>query len=288
MTTRHLHRRRFLTLAAAGAAAAVPAPAMALGGLDSLFAPDADLWPRWQASNPGSGRTVDHTLWARFLGTYLHAGSDGINRIDYARAKAAGRSTLSEYVALLAAVPVDDLARAEQLAFWINLYNALTMQVVVETYPVKTIRDIDISPGLLADGPWDKPLVEVAGDAVTLNDIEHRILRPIWQDNRIHYAVNCASLGCPDLAPRPYTGARLDAMLEAAARAYVNHPRGVRFVAGQLVVSSIYVWFQADFGGDEAGVLRHLRRYAAPALAARLAGYTGDLEDDYDWTLNAP
>lgn len=94
---------------------------------------------------------------------------------------------------------------------------------------------------------------------MSLDDIEHRILRPIWQDNRIHYALNCASLGCPNLAPVAYTAANTEALLERGAREYVNHPRGVSFEHGALVVSSLYLWFKADFGGGKDGIMRHIR-----------------------------
>ncbi len=124
------------------------------------------------------------------------------------------------------------------------------------------------------------------GEALTLNDIEHRILRPVWRDPRIHYAVNCASLGCPNLQPVPFAPDTLDAQLDAAARAYVNHPRGVRRQGDDLVVSSIYHWFREDFGDSEQGVISHLLRFAAPQLAARLRRHRGGLEHDYDWTLN--
>ncbi len=166
------------------------------------------------------------------------------------------------------------------------LYNALTVKVVLDHYPVDGIRDIDFSPGLFADGPWDKKLVEIEGEDVSLNDIEHRILRPIWRDPRIHYAVNCASIGCPNLQPTAFTAANTDALLAAAAQAYVNHPRGARVEGGKLIVSSIYVWFQEDFGGNDAGVISHLRRYADPGLRSRLSRIERIGDHFYDWSLN--
>jgi hypothetical protein len=163
--------------------------------------------------------------------------------------------------------------------------------VVVEHYPVASIRDIAISPGLFSRGPWRKALVTVNGQALSLDDIEHRILRPIWRDPRIHYAVNCASIGCPNLQPLPFTASRLEAMLEQGARDYVNHPRGVAMVArsfgaDRLTASSIYDWFQADFGGSEAGVLAHLRHHATSATAPLLAGVESIDAYRYDWSLN--
>jgi hypothetical protein len=98
--------------------------------------------------------------------------------------------------------------------------------------------------------------------------------------------VNCASLGCPNLAPVPYTGATLEPMLDAAARDYVNSPRGAHVANGRLTASRIYDWYQADFGGTEAGVIDHLRRYAAPPLAQALQAITGIASYDYDWSLN--
>lgn len=118
--------------------------------------------------------------------------------------------------------------------------------------------------------------------------MEHRILRPLWKDNRVHYAVNCASLGCPNLQPQAYTPENMELLLEKGAREYVNHSRGVRFAGERLYLSSIYDWFQADFGESDEAVLRHLRQYAAPDIASRLKEFRGKISYDYDWRINAP
>ena len=262
------------------------APLLGINSFEALFAPKANLWPRWQAQVPGSEARVDHAAWDHILQRYVRIGADGVNRFDYARLNRDGRDGLNAYLQGLAATSVSRMDRASQLAFWINLYNALTVRTVAEAYPVRSIRDIDISPGLFADGPWGKPLILVEGEALTLNDIEHRILRPIWGDPRIHYALNCASLGCPDLAPHAYKPADLEAMLDQGARAFVNSPRGVWWDGDRLGVSSIYAWFEQDFGGDDAGILAHLRAYAEPHLAKRLASEKRIWSHDYDWRLN--
>ncbi|MEP5246911.1 MAG: DUF547 domain-containing protein, partial [Alphaproteobacteria bacterium] len=223
----------------------------------------------------------------RFLEHHVRPGSDGINRVAYDEVTAADRKALDGYIGALAAMPVGSLSRAAQQAFWVNLYNALTVRVVLEHYPVASIRDIDISPGFFADGPWGKKLVTVESEELSLDDIEHRILRPIWRDPRIHYAVNCASLGCPNLHTRAMTAENAEAFLEDAARAFINHPRGARIEDGDLRVSSIYAWFEADFGGDDAGVIAHLRDYANGELAAGLSGVSRIAGDDYDWRLNS-
>lgn len=250
-------------------------------------APRAELWPRWQARTPGSTRTVDHGRWAGFLGRYLVEGDDGITRVRYRAVSAADRDSLTTYLGTLAATPVDALDGPEQMAFWINLYNALTVALILEHAPKTSIREINISPGLFSRGPWGRKLVTVMAEPLSLDDIEHRILRPIWRDNRIHYAVNCASLGCPDLRAEPYAAARLEMQLAEQAARFVNHPRGCRVERGELYVSSLYDWYVADFGGDAAGVIGHLESHAAPALRNQLLPILFISGHSYDWRLNA-
>jgi len=260
---------------------ALPAPALA--------APRAELWPRWEQHDEGNHLHIDHGAWDDFLFRNLRTKQpSGINRMDYAHVSRVDRLILDSYLKQQAALAISTYSRAEQKAYWINLYNALTVQVVLEHYPVRSIRDIGISPGLFSRGPWDAKLLKIEGQSVSLNDIEHRILRPIWRDPRVHYALNCASLGCPNLLPEAYTVFNMEPQLEQAARDYVNHPRGVRFEHGRLIVSSLYVWYEEDFGGSAEGVLAHLRRYARGPLAERLAAWRGGFSDTYDWALNAP
>ena len=189
-------------------------------------APSADLWPRWQAHDPASTATLDHGEWTRLLEAYAAIGEDGIVRIGYGRFGDADRQALKGYIERLTSVAVSAFNRDEQFAFWVNLYNAVTVDLVLDHYPVSSILKINISPGFFAIGPWDKKLITVEGEDLSLNDIEHRILRPIWRDPRIHYAVNCASLGCPNLALEAYTAENTDGLLEAGATAYIHHPRG--------------------------------------------------------------
>jgi hypothetical protein len=249
-------------------------------------APSADPWPFWLENDAGSNATIEFGFWNTFLSRYLKPSADGINRVAYGAVTPPDREALERGLARLTALPIRRYARPQQMAYWINLYNALTVDTVLNHYPVSSIRDISISPGLFNRGPWDRKLVTVEGQALSLNDIEHRILRPIWHDPRIHYAVNCASLGCPNLANTAYDGSHLDAMLDAAARAYVNNPRGAAVHDGKLTVSSIYRWYEADFGSTDAGVIAHLKRYAEPPLAAALNGISAIADDHYDWRLN--
>ncbi len=250
-------------------------------------APSAELWERWAAHDPASTTRLDHGAWTRFLSRYVKPRQDGINRVDYGGVTRADKSALADYIEALIAVPVSKLNRKEQFAYWVNLYNALTVLVVLDAYPVESIRDIDISPGLFSNGPWGKKLVTIESEKVSLDDIEHKILRPIWKDPRIHYAVNCASIGCPNLRLQAITADNMEAFLDAGAIDYINHRRGAEVVRGKLVVSSIYDWFEDDFGGNDAGVIAHLRRYAKPGLKQALRGITRIDDDRYDWDLNS-
>ena len=279
--------RGSLRLAArcAGALALMVALSGALW-FERWFVPKAEPWPFWLVSDESNAATVPVAAWNRWLARHLRAGPNGVNRIDYGTVTGAERAALDRLIADWTELPIRSYRRREQLAYWINLYNAVTVQVVLAHYPVASIRDIDTSPGLFADGPWDAKAVEVEGTALSLNDIEHRILRPGWHDPRIHYTVNCASIGCPNLAATAYRSATIESDLDRAARAYVNDPRGTRFTDQGLMVSKIYFWFQEDFGGSEGAVLAHLRRFARPALRARLAGVTEIAGATYDWRLN--
>lgn len=249
-------------------------------------APRSEAWPLWERHDEMSRQTVDQSAWAGFLRAHLTQGGGGANLVSYASVSSAEHQALEGDLVRLAALPISTYSRSEQRAYWINLYNELTVATVLRHMPVASITKIDISPGVFSSGPWDAKLVAVEGTKLSLNDIEHRILRPIWHDPLTHYTANCASLGCPDLAAVPYSAAAMPAMLEAGARAFVNAPRGARVVGGRLVVSKIYDWYQADFGGDEAGVIAHLRRYAGPELAKALEGVGSVDRYEYDWSLN--
>lgn len=260
---------------------ALLATLFAATALANPFVPKADVLPRWQRS--GSGAPADYAVWAAFLARYRSVGEDGIARLRYGKVTRADRDRLDAFVDTLGTADVDAMTRPQQLAFWINLYNAATVRLVLEHHPVATIRKIE--GGLFNLGPWNKPVVAVAGAKLSLNDIEHRIIRPIHNDPRIHFAVNCAALGCPDLAERPFAAATIDADLDAAARTFIKHPRGLRIDHGKLVGSSIFDWYAADFGGGE-GVVGFAIRYADDSMRRLLQGRNRIDRFSYDWSLN--
>ena len=253
---------------------------------EELFAPDAELWPRWKRHTPESVTKIDHSNWDSLLKTYVRRGQDGVNRFAYSRLSAADAQQLHKYVQNMASVLISKFNRREQFAYWINLYNALTTQVILTHYPIASIRKIDLGNAGWSGGPWAATLIVVEGEKLSLHDIAHRILRPVWRDPRIHYAINCGSIGCPNLRRDAYEGDTVNRVLESAARDFVNNHRGVTIEDGVLIVSSIYVWFQTDFGNSDEAVLEHLRRYAGPGLQLELEGRKTITNHRFNWSLN--
>lgn len=249
-------------------------------------APSPELWPMWQEANIGDSTSLDHGTWQDLLDRYLLDSGDGRTVFAYDAVSFDHRRRLQDYLAELTSIDPRELAREEQLAYWINLYNALTVEIVL-AHPDK--RSILRMGGVwLPTGPWDDALVEIAGQPVSLNDIEHRILRPIWKDLHIHYALNCASVGCPNLAPEAYTRDNAKDLMERGEAAYLDHPRGVALSEeGRLRLSSLFDWYLEDFGGSREGLLDYLAS-ERPDLAEQLANYSGEIEFHYDWSLNAP
>jgi len=247
----------------------------------------AELWERWTAHDPQSMRTIDHGAWDKFLMRYVRIGPDGGHRVAYGAVTAADRAALGGYIDQLAALPISRYNRAEQMAYWINLYNALLVRVVLDHYPFGSVRHLGDRGNAPWEGPpWSTPQVEIEGTPVSLGDIEDRILRPIWQDPRVHYALSCAALGCPALQPEPFEGDRLERQLNEAAMAYVNDPHCIQFEDGALLVSSLFRWYQDDFGGSERAVINHLMAYAEPELAMRLQNFDRIGAETFDWRLN--
>lgn len=241
----------------------------------------------WQQADESNTQTIDHQAWQQILNSYLDTDLSSTHLFDYAAVTQADKQALDDYIAKLEGIDPRHYNRSEQFAFWINLYNALTIKVVLDAYPVDTIRKVG---SVINMGPWDDKLLTMQGQSVSLNDIEHGILRPIFSDNRVHYAVNCASFGCPNLSAQAYTAENLDEQLDEAATAFINSAKGVNVIEGEnkLVLSSIYNWFAVDFGGDREGVFEHLLEYAEDPLADVLLEFDGEVEYQYDWQLNQP
>lgn len=244
----------------------------------SFAAPKSDLWAYWNQSNETNNATISHQAWDSILNKYLVA-SGQHHLFDYANVSSSDKNALKGYIKNLADIDPRDYSKAQQYAYWVNLYNAITVDLIVDNYPLKSITKLG---GLFTFGPWGDDVVNIAGKDLTLNDIEHRILRPIWNDPRTHYAVNCASLGCPNLQLSAFTAENTETLLEQAASSFVNNDKGVVVNGNDAQLSSIYEWFVADFGGNEAGVIAHLKQYRTDLKLTT----DSNIKYDYDWDLN--
>jgi hypothetical protein len=212
-----------------------------------------------------------HADYDRLLQTHV-AGFD----VDYAAwaSSEADHAALARYVEDLAALDPAGWPHADGLAYWINMYNAVTLRLILDNYPLESIKDLG---GFLKKSPWKRELVTVAGRDLTLDQIEHDIIRREFGDPRIHFAVNCASVGCPPLQPRAYRAAELDAQLDHACRQALNHERWVRVEGDEIRVTRIFDWYGEDFDS----VRSFIDRYRPSPLPG------GKIEFlDYDWSLN--
>jgi hypothetical protein len=247
----------------------------------------------WSAHNPANLKKVDHGSWQNFLNKYVDSsGVDKVNRLRYEYVNSVDRKSLAEYLHNLQEVKVSNLNRTEQMAFWINLYNAKTVAVILDNYPIASIRDIRLYQDSLKTkainkaGPWDVELLQVENRKLSLNDIEHQILRPLWKDNRVHFALNCASLGCPNLSTIAFTGKNLEGLLAKGAHDFLRSPRGASLDGDTLVLSSIFDWYGSDFGSDKAHLLEFLRTFVEPKLQVKLKNPQVHVKYQYDWKLN--
>ncbi|MEM5471332.1 DUF547 domain-containing protein [Hoeflea sp. AS60] len=228
---------------------------------------------------------LDHSAFDALVKSSVKPDAQGYNRVDYRGVKS-NLAALRSYIASLEAANPVSLSRNEAHAYWINLYNAKTLEVVADAYPVTSIKKINLGGSFLfGAGPWKAKILRVNGTDLSLDDVEHEIVRAIFKDPMSHYGLNCASYSCPNLATRAFTGANVDALLRQNAEEYINHPRGVTVDNGRITASKIYSWYAGDFGG-KSRLKDHWMSFANPQKAAliepaSISGY------EYDWSINA-
>lgn len=204
-------------------------------------------------------------------------------RVDYAAFHRSKQdvAALGAYIETLEKTNPDKLTKNDALAYWINLYNAVTLRLILDNYPVDSIKDI----GGLFSSPWKKKLVQVNGRTLTLNQIENEIIRPKFKDARIHFALNCASIGCPPLASHAYLGNSIDKQLDAASSYALSRENWFK-LTNSIEVSKIFDWYAQDFI-DYAGSVRHYIARYRPELKSVLLDETKSLAfKSYNWKLN--
>jgi len=220
---------------------------------------------------------VDHHLYAQLLQRYVREGV-----VDYSGLKRQ-EALLDQYLDYLAGIDTKGLSDKERFAFYTNAYNAWTLKLILDHYPgIKSIKDT----GSLWQSPWKKKIARIDGDLLTLDQIEHDILRPQFRDPRVHFAINCAAKSCPPLYNIPFNGHDLDRQLDHTTRAFINDPARYRIDGNTLYVSRIFKWFGEDFNEDPLGFFQ---KYAEGDLQSELQVRSQDLRVkflDYDWSLN--
>jgi len=225
-----------------------------------------------------TAQEMDNRIYAELLEKYVKNGL-----VDYQGFKNE-EARLDQYLKVLEGTDTKALYRDGQFAFYINAYNAWTIKLILTGYPgVKSIKDL----GSFFSGPWKKKICRIDGEVISLDRIEHKVLRPTFKDPQVHFAINCAARSCPPLRSEPYQGAILDQQMDEMASAFINDPSRNRLEGNTLYVSKIFDWFEEDFNGDVVGFIL---KYAKGGLKKKLESKKGDIIIkylDYDWSLNA-
>lgn len=223
-------------------------------------------------------KPVSHEKWTKLL--QKHVDDNGM--VDY-KGFIADSTALNEYLNLLSAHHPNDQhwTENERLAYWINAYNAFTIQLVIRHYPVESIKDIAGSIPFI-NSPWDVKFIEIEGQTYDLNNIEHDIIRERFKEPRIHFALVCAAISCPRLRQEAFTADQLDEQLEAGAAEFFNNPSKNRINPEKAEISKILDWYSGDFTEVNPSPRNYVNRYSKTKIKADAEmGFM-----DYDWGLN--
>lgn len=210
----------------------------------------------------------DYKPWDVFLKKYVSAAGE----VDYKSIKANKKELDGITKTFSTTAAMSTWNKNDQLAFWINVYNAFTIDLIVNNYPIKSIQNLD------GGKPWDVKRITIAGKKYSLNNIENDIIRPQFKDARIHFAVNCGAKSCPPLLNGAFFGKSLDAQLDAVTKKFINNPKYQSIAASKLMLSKIFDWYAADFGDKIA----FLNKYST----LKVNKNSSVVFKDYDWTLN--
>jgi len=220
---------------------------------------------------------IDNQIYASLLTQHVRD-----NRVDYDGFKK-DESVLDEYLDILSQTDAATLSGNDLFAFYINVYNAFTIKLVLTKYPgINSIKEI----GGFFSNPWNKKFIPLNARTVSLDYIEHEILRPKFKDPRIHFAINCASKSCPKLLNKPYEGSILEDQLDAQAREFINDKKNNFIKQDTLYISKIFKWFKEDFNDNP---LSFIKRYADKDLKEMLVASENNLSIaylHYEWSLN--
>lgn len=236
----------------------------------------------------GAATPPDYKVWGDLLAKHY----DPAKGMNYKALKDQDKATLDNLRRQMATVEVLALTRQDQLAYWINLYNISVVGIVVDNYPIKSIKDLSTDP-VIRLNIFKKPLVDTKRGKVSLNDIENEKIREGFKDARIHFAINCAAKSCPPIRTEPYVGSKVSQQLDDQTRKFLNGPNGIRVEKKgggvNLYTTKVMDWFSDDFAKWGGGQRELIIRYAASDKRKQIedAGNQVYLKyDDYSWDLN--
>lgn len=248
----------------------------------SVIAADVLVGKAVPASQRVAMSDIDHGSWDALLRKYV----DDQGMVSYRNWKASASSVkeLDDYIAHLATAKLTKASKSEHLAFWINAYNAVTIKGILREYPTSSIRNHTAK--LWGYNIWKNLKLQVDGKQLSLDDIEHKVLRTL-DEPRIHFAIVCASIGCPKLLNRAYQPDQIEEQLAQNARDFFADPAKFKWTGNKLQVSPILKWFGEDFGSTTAEQLKAIAPYLPKATQA--VATSGDASVSYlgyDWGLN--
>ena len=229
----------------------------------------------------------DNQLFSNILNKYVKGGL-----VDYKNL--VGNKQLDKYLQQLSDTDPDNFSRNEKLAFWINAYNAFTIQIVSENYPIESINELStggkIIGHLLGKTVWDKEFITINNKTYSLNDIEHKILRKI-DEPRIHFAIVCASISCPELLNEAYEPDKIEEQLESQAKKFLNDESRNQFDIKnrKAYISEIFNWFGKDFGKDDEEILKYIFKFLPASVRTDITQNSKQWKvsfKDYNWNLN--
>jgi Protein of unknown function, DUF547 len=254
----------------------------------SVFAavPQPSYWSMWDRSDEANVQQIDHGLWDDLLVRFADPSvEEGIVTYRYMSMAASDIKQLKKYTKTMSKLDPRKFSRLEQKAYWMNVYNALSVQAVLEN--LDTLQASGYTAPLPADA-WAKTRIKIAKEKLSLNDISHRILRPIWHDHRVLFGLNCASRDCPNFAPRAYTAANIKEQLVQAGDRFIDQGIGVEYQDGTLSASRLFQDYMGDFAEDEKSLKKVFAHYARDMKALYFLGYRGVIQYRRDSRLNLP
>lgn len=226
----------------------------------------------------GSSPAPDHSLWNELL--KKHVDKQGF--MNY-KGIIADMGQLEKYLELLSSnAPAQDWSKEEKLAYWINVYNAFTVKLIADNYPLESIKDLNPTLSIpTVNTVWTKEWFTIGGEDFSLDKVEHKILRKDFEEPRIHFAVNCASFSCPVLRPEAFMAEKIDKQLDEQAKAFINDPKRNKISKSEVEISKIFSWFGGDFKNGQT-LIQFLNKYTEIKIdeSAKIRFM------DYDWSLN--